>query len=136
MENSKQNWSVGYKEVKNFMHNELGITKEMIDEIIKKMVRDEVSEVIGQNGQFIRQSIREIIREEMLFAINGEKYPRQRGNLLDYRNEFKGEFSKFISDILKEEVLDLFRSQFNVGVNIEQNSVTGDIKCSSELKKE
>lgn len=130
MNKTKPQWMRGYKEVKNFMHNELGITEAEVHEIIRKMVQEEVSEVVGQNGQFIRQTIKEIIREEMLFAINGEKYPRKIGSLLDYRNEFKGDFSKFISDILKEEVLHMFRSQFDVGINIEQSAskISGEIQ--------
>lgn len=120
MESTKPHWAIGYKEVKNFMHNELGITKEEMHEIITKIVRDEVSDAVGQNGEFIRTAIREIIRQEMIFAINGEEYPRVRRNIWDYTKESKSPFSKFISDILKEEILEMFRSQFDVGIDIKE----------------
>lgn len=120
MEKQKEQWVAGYKEVKNYMHNELGITKEHMDEIIAKIVRDEVKEVVGQNGGFIRRAIREIMRDEMVKAIYQEKYPSGRKSFWEFQKEAKNPFSKFISDILKEEIVQMLRNQFEVGVEIKQ----------------
>lgn len=42
-----------YSDVKNYIHNELGITKEYIDEVIKKTVQDEISKLMNDDC-FIR----------------------------------------------------------------------------------
>ena len=36
-----------YKEIKNYLHKELGITKEYVDSIIIKTVQDEVKKVFN-----------------------------------------------------------------------------------------
>lgn len=115
MEERKTPWTIGYKDVKNFMHNELGITKEHMDEIITKIVRDEVSEAIGQNGEFIRQSIREIIRQEMIVVMNEGKYPKIRQSIWNYTKE--NQFKDYITDIIKEEIIDTLRNQFDFSFN-------------------
>lgn len=120
MEDPSSNWTAGYKEVKNFIHNELGITKEQMDKIIEQGIRNETDKVVGANHDFIRLAIKEILRDELLFAIHGEEYPRVRRNIWDYTKESKSPFSKFISDILKEEILEMFRHQFDVGIDIKQ----------------
>ena len=57
-----------YKEIKNYIHNELGITKEYVDSIIVKTVQDEVKKVFNNEG-YVRDVIiktidREVRREE------------------------------------------------------------------------
>ena len=42
-----------YREVKNVIHNDLGITKEYIDEVIQKTVKDEINKLMGDEC-FIR----------------------------------------------------------------------------------
>lgn len=42
-----------YSDVKNYIHNELGITKEYIDEVIKKTIQDEISKLMNDDC-FIR----------------------------------------------------------------------------------
>ena len=39
-----------YKEIKNYLHNELGITKEYVDSIIIKTVQDEVKKVFNNEN--------------------------------------------------------------------------------------
>lgn len=112
-------WEVGYKEVKNLIHNELKMTKEQLDQAIAKLVQKEVADVVGKNHDLIRTSIREIIREEMMVAINSEQYPRVRGNIWDYTPHSQSSFRQFISDILKEEVIKQLRNEFEVGIQIQ-----------------
>ncbi|PLS18904.1 hypothetical protein CVD28_00445 [Bacillus sp. M6-12] len=113
-------WVMGYKEMKNFMHNELGITKDEMKDIFHKIAREEIKEAVGQNGEFIRYAIKEIIREEMMFAIQQENYPRMSRNIYDYSRNSQSPFTKFISDILKEQIIEMLRSQFNVDFNIQK----------------
>ena len=76
-----------YKEIKNYLHNELGITKEYIDSIIVKTIQDEVNEgyvrdviiktidrevrreVCGESGWHTIHDMSEIIKDEVNNAI-------------------------------------------------------------------
>ena len=40
--NKQSEWSIGYKELKNYIHNDLGATKEQIHEMIQKAIKIEV----------------------------------------------------------------------------------------------
>lgn len=65
MESNKPNWVVGYKEMRNIVHNEMDFTKEQMSEIIEKVAREEVKNALGLNGEFIQKAIRDVAREEM-----------------------------------------------------------------------
>ena len=126
METNKPNWVAGYKEVKNFMHNELGITKEMMDDIITKIVKEEVATVVGRNGEFIRHAIREVIRDEIISAITKEIYPRGYSNIWNYTSEAEQPFNKFMSDVAKEEIIKMLREEFTIGIDIKQSLRKGE----------
>ena len=53
-----------YKEVKNYLHNELGITKQYIEDLIKYEVQSQVSDLIN-NKTYIESLIKNIIRREL-----------------------------------------------------------------------
>ena len=53
-----------YKEIKNYLHNELGITKEYIDSIIIKTVQDEVKKIFNNEG-YVRDVIIKTIDREV-----------------------------------------------------------------------
>lgn len=110
--------TIGYKEMKNFIHNDLQITREEVQSMIREILRHEVSVVVGENREFIRQSIREIIREEMVYAMNIQEYPRVTGNIWNY-TKMDG-FRTFVSDILKEEIVNSLRNQFEVNLDIQK----------------
>jgi Arc/MetJ-type ribon-helix-helix transcriptional regulator len=120
MSDKKPEWTIGYKEVKNFMHNDLGITKEQMHEIISKIVKEEVKDLVGQNGEFIRYAIREVIKEEMMHAIYVQKYPTRTRDI--WNRSKPEEFRKFISDILKEEVVEMLRGQFDISFDFTKKS--------------
>ena len=60
-----------YKEIKNYIHNELGITKEYIDSIIVKTVQDEVKKVFNNEG-YVRDIIIKTIDREVRREVCGE----------------------------------------------------------------
>lgn len=60
-----------YKEIKNYIHNELKITKEDIDKIIMDMVREEVHKIF-KNEQYIQDCIRGIVYKEVNKEMFGE----------------------------------------------------------------
>lgn len=57
-----------YREVKNVIHNDLGITKQYIDDIIKKTVKSEIDKLIS-DGCFIRELIENEINSTILEAV-------------------------------------------------------------------
>ena len=60
-----------YKEIKNYLHNELGITKEYIDSIIVRTVQDEVKKVFNNEG-YVRDVIIKTIDREVRREVCGE----------------------------------------------------------------
>nr|WP_145401667.1 hypothetical protein [Paenibacillus xylanexedens] len=44
-----------YQEVKNYLHNDLGVTKEFVQEILKEMVAEEVKKLI--NSGYIERAV-------------------------------------------------------------------------------
>lgn len=119
MSTQKPEWITGYKETRNYIHNELGLSKDHIEAIIQKIVREEVKDAIGQNGEFIRQTMKEIMKEEMLQALKNENYPLVRSNITYYGKE-KETFSEYMAAIIKNEVTEMLREGFDVGINIQE----------------
>lgn len=128
----ESSWYKGYKEVKNVIHNDIGITKGEILDIIKKMVKEEISDIITEKGDYIYASIQEIIRNEirseMINAITDHKYPKVTGSTWFYGGrDGRGEnsFKDYISGVMKEEISNLLRSQFEVklDINMKDNNV-------------
>lgn len=113
-------WSKGYKEVKNFIHNEMGITRSEIMDIFATIARDEMQGVIGEENafikSFIRSSVRDILREEMVNAVNNGRYQHGPFSVRD------DNFNKFISNAMKDEIGKILREQFDVGIQIEQKT--------------
>lgn len=133
MENKKTNWSTGYVETKNFIHNELGLTKENIKEMIAKMAqeeleksgqlaREELLKIISGDTEYIRSIIKDVVREEIKNVLIDEHYPSMRNNVYIYDKNASNPYNKFISDIVKEEVISTFRNQFEVGINIKETA--------------
>lgn len=116
---SKENWEKGYKEVKNLVHNEIGLEKEEIINIFKKIAKEEVQKIVKEERNFIKDSLREVIKEEMMEATRFNHYPTVTGNMWGYDRKKEHNFSDFIIDIMKNEVIENLRGQFDV--NIEFN---------------
>jgi uncharacterized protein YfbU (UPF0304 family) len=116
MKMQNKTWHRGYKEVKNVIHNDIGITKEEILEIFRQIAKDEIQKIVSNNTEFIYQSIKEVIRNEMINAVNDHKYPKVRKNFWDYTSE--NSFKDFITDVIKEEIVNLLSEQFELDFNI------------------
>lgn len=113
MENKKpsEQWVMGYKELKNFIHNEQGISNAEIQEILHKMAFDQLREIIGENGQGIRNMVKEIVHEELLRMISGSRW--------DFPNNNRTErMRSLLSDQLKEVIGELVKEQLEVSYEI------------------
>lgn len=121
LKNSK--WRIGYKEVKNLIHNELKITDSDIKDVIHKVLQNEVRELIGNNGEFIqsvvRQEIRSLIKEEMIKAtVGNSKYPKRSLGMEFYDPNNPATFSDYVSGVIKEEVVKSIDKIFDVKFDI------------------
>lgn|GEM_PF-6583974 len=121
MNNNK--WQVGYKEVKNFIHNELQLSDSEIKDAIHKVLQNEVRELIGNNGEFIqsvvRQELRSLIKEEMIKAtVGNSKYPQHSLKMNFYDLDNPATFSEYISGVIKEEVVNTIDKVFDVKFDI------------------
>ena len=120
----KPKWAVAYKEVKNLIHNDMSITKEDMHDIFREIAREEVAVAVGQNGEFIVQAMKDIVRDEMIVAIQAEGYPVVSRNIHHYSQQERNPFHKYVSQIMKEEIIETMRQQFEVGVEIKPKSPT------------
>lgn len=143
---SSDTWQKGYKEIKNIIHNDIGISKDEILNVFREMAKEEVKKVINDelldifreiareelkditSGEtyFIRSSIREVIRDQMIDAIQDHRYPKVSGHTFFYGYNGKGEhsFKDYVSGLMKEEISNMLRSQFDIKLNIDVKNNT------------
>ena len=90
-----------YKEIKNYLHNELGITKEYIDSIIVKTVQDEVKKVFNNEG-YVRDVIIKTIDREVRREVCGESGWH---TIHDMNSMIKDEILSIIVKEVKDKVI-------------------------------
>ena len=90
-----------YKEIKNYLHNELGITKEYIDSIIIKTVQDEVKKVFNNEG-YVRDVIIKTIDREVRREVCGESGWH---TIYDINSMIKDEILNIIVKEVKDKVI-------------------------------
>jgi len=114
----KENWQKGYKEVRNIIHNEVGVTKEEVLAVFRQVAKDEIHSLVADNSPFIRQCIREVIRNEMVIAVNSHKYPKVNRSMWNYSAD--NTFKDYIAGVMKEEITNNLHEQFDLSVNIQK----------------
>lgn len=121
---SKETWHKGYQEVKNVIHNDIGITKEEILDVFRQVARDEIEKLISENSGFIYAALTNVIEREMLKAIQEHKYPKVSGHMWDfgYYGQGKVPFKDYVSGVMKEEIIRRMEEQFIVNVNIDKKT--------------
>jgi hypothetical protein len=115
---SHETWKRGYKEVKNVIHNDIGITKEEILEVFRQVAKNEIQKIVSEKSDFIDQSIKEIIRDEMMNAVNDHKYPKIRKNYWNYTKD--NSFKDYITGVMKEEIVRSLSEQFELSFDIKK----------------
>ena len=90
-----------YKEIKNYLHNELGITKEYIDGIIVKTVQDEVKKVFNNEG-YVKDVILKTIDREVRREVCGESGWH---TIYDMNSMIKDEILNIIVKEVKDKVI-------------------------------
>jgi hypothetical protein len=117
---SHKKWHKGYKETKNLIHNEIGVSKEEILEVFKHVAKEEVTKLVKNNTEFIYDSIRDVIREEMIKSISNHKYPHVGRGMWSYGKNEGVSFQDFVSGVLKEEILRQMQDAFDVSVSVDK----------------
>lgn len=123
---TKPNWQRGYKEVKNAIHNEVGMTKEELTDIFREIAREEVKKIVLDNEAFIKDTMhttmKEIIRSEMISAISKENYSHVAKDTGMFGRSYTNSFQSYVACIMKDEILKRMDEQFSVGLTIQQNT--------------
>jgi Glu-tRNA(Gln) amidotransferase subunit E-like FAD-binding protein len=121
---SHEAWHKGHREVRNVIHNEMGVTKEEIQEIFRTIAKDEISKIMGEEREFIRNNIRvllkEVIKGEMLSVLDYENFPKVIGHTWHYYQDKGNDFKNFILNVMKTEIIDELRDCFDI--NLEFNT--------------
>ncbi|MGV4321180.1 hypothetical protein [Bacillus mojavensis] len=115
---SKEDWHKGYKEVKNVIHNDIGVTKNEILEVFRQVAKDEIDQIISGKSSFIKESIREAVRCEMVKVVEQNNYPKMTNGLWLYNGD--NTFPKFIAEVIKEEITNALSEQFDIRLNIDK----------------
>jgi hypothetical protein len=84
-----------YQEVKNHLHNELGITKEYVQEIIKELVQDEFKKLINSNY------IDHLVEADISHRV-GKTYGRGFGS--DFEANVRGIIAREVGRMLVEDM--------------------------------
>lgn len=90
--------------------------------MFRQIAKDEIQKIVTENKAFIYEAIREVIRQEMIKAVQGHHYPKIINNIWDYTNE--NSFKDFISGMMKEEIIKTLREQFELEFDIKRNKTT------------
>ncbi|MFC8686020.1 hypothetical protein [Brevibacillus porteri] len=102
-----------YKEVKNNIHNELGIAKDEIREIIKEAVRNEVK-VILENESYFGKYIEQLVKRGI----------SDKGSL--YYN-----FKERVAQKLSDEVGKYIKNQLNINIQVKNHNVEENVNAES-----
>lgn len=123
MENvGKDNWHKGYKETKNVIHNEMGITKEAIKDIFRDIAKEEIKDLVLNNKPFLKEVMREVIQEEMFASVKEHRYPKIQGNMHIYTQKGgDADFKDYVSGVMKEEIVRNLAKQFTLNIDITKN---------------
>lgn len=119
---SYEAWQKGYHEVKNIIHNEIGVTKEEIREVFRQIAKDEIKKLLSEKRPFIMECVREVVREEMISAVYDHRYPKISGNFRSYGYNGSGvsDFKDYFSGVMKEEISNMLKEQFEIKLNIDK----------------
>lgn len=90
-------WKKGYKEVKNTIHNEIGLTKEEILDVIKGIVKEEVVSIAEKNTYFIQDCLKDVVRQQIQGSLKYDKYNHRWGFDFDANKSFR----EYVTEVIK-----------------------------------
>ncbi len=110
-----------YKEVKNYLHNELRLTKKEVKEIIANEVHKEVKKYLGKdNSKMVYDAVKEIIKSEVISTVEGTGFPQVVGNMFNYGRNEEYRLKDYITGTIKNEIMDTVEKQFDIKFDIQK----------------
>ena len=88
-----------HSDAKNYIHNELGITKEYIDEVIKKTIQDEISKLMNDDC-FIRGLVENEVARSLYKKDNNRWH-----TIYDASNYIEDKITSTILQTVKDKVI-------------------------------
>lgn len=99
-----------YLEVKNYLHNELGVTKRFVEEIIKELVQEEVRKIIS--SEFIENAVEKDINHRV-----GRTFGHGFG--ANFEANVRGIIAKEVGRMLTEDMkITVGKAEKPQGVNV------------------
>ena len=79
--------SKGYKEIKNFLHNEIGLSKQEIKDVVLEVIRDEtrsrVQKAMNNNPDlFINDRVEKEVEKSVKQILGGSRYDNNSRELM------------------------------------------------------
>lgn len=96
-----------YNAVKNYIHNELGITKDDIFKIIKETVQDEIQK--AYNSNYIQQQIERTVNAEIYGCFKPDYWSRDA-------------LRQRVSKVLTDNLTDIVANQLSINVDVIKKS--------------
>lgn len=95
-----------YNDIKNYIHNELGVTKEYVDDIIRKTVVDEIHKILNDEPR-IKQVIEdEIVRCCKIYKSDGTR----RSFVISVMDDIYNKIDKTIHEEVRKRLIVELRS--------------------------
>jgi len=123
---SADKWKKGYKEVRNIIHNEVGVTKEEVLDVFREIAREEIHKIVDNNRPFIYKTITQVVENEMVAAVQENRYPKVNGHMWYYGKESRDNFKDFVAGVMKEEIIRNLEHRFSVDLDIKKVDVEED----------
>lgn len=112
-----------YKETKNVIHNDIGVTKEEILDVFRQVAQDEITKLVSDNQQFIYETLKSVIKDEMIDAIQDHRYPQINGHMTYFRgSNGRGidSFKDYVAGTMKAELIKEMKEQFSINLDIDK----------------
>ena len=120
---TQRNIHPGYKELKNYIHNELGLTRDVIQDMIHQMVKNEADTIINNRRQEIKHQI-----DKSVYQIIKETLQSRHGLLT---NDFKGSIMREISSAITKRLMNEINLKLELSLSenvTETSESTGPIQ--------
>lgn len=109
-----------YKEIRNIIHNEIGITKEDILNVIKEITQQEIQKYIEKNKGLINKDIKEIINHQMGIAVKNTNYPSVNNKIRLFDDTNKTTFEDYLVGVMTENIIKEMKNNFKINVEVEK----------------
>lgn len=110
-----------YKTLKNFIHNEMGVNRGIVDEIVHSYIEARTKQVIQEKigSVDIEKVIAGIVASEIDLM---KKEPVKKDSLYFYMKQGQNAIRGFIKQEIRRQVEDLIQQSLNVDVNFSKRN--------------